>query len=451
MLNISDNSIANKFDSGPYNSFKKVADMPYSKKFAKILIWIMVLVFGIMFIPWTQNIRARGYLTSLRPDQRPQTVHSVIGGRIEKWYVAEGDYVNRGDTLIFISEVKDAYFDPNLLDRADDQIKSKEMTRYSYLEKVKALDAQINALQEMRDLKLEQTANKLIQAKLKVTSDSIEYEAAKTEFKIAERQLTRMQQLYSEGLKSLTDTETRVLKLQEKQAKLIAQENKLLSSRNELINAKIEISSVKNDYKDKLAKANSERYSALSSQYNSEAEVTKLENQLSNYTVRQGYYYITAPQNGYITKAITTGLGETVKEGSPIVSIMPADYEPAVEMFIKPMDLPLIKKGQEVRFIFDGWPAIVFSGWPNTSYGTFGGVVVAIDNFADKNGKYRVLVAADPSDTPWPEALRIGSGANGLALLKDVPIGYELWRQINGFPPDYYKSNTEEPDKKDKE
>jgi hypothetical protein len=33
----------------------------------------------------------------------------------------------------------------------------------------------------------------------------------------------------------------------------------------------------------------------------------------------------------------------------------------------------------------------------------------------------------------------VGSGASGIALLNDVPIWYELWRQLNGFPPDYYE------------
>ena len=91
---------------------------------------------------------------------------------------------------------------------------------------------------------------------------------------------------------------------------------------------------------------------------------------------------------------------------------------------------------------FDGWPAIVFSGWPNTSYGTYGGQIFAIDNFISDNGKYRVLVAPDPKDPPWPEALRVGSGTTNLLLLKEVTIGYELWRKLNGFPPDYYKTNT---------
>ncbi|MBP9152706.1 MAG: biotin attachment protein, partial [Flavobacteriales bacterium] len=50
-----------------------------------------------------------------------------------------------------------------------------------------------------------------------------------------------------------------------------------------------------------------------------------------------------------------------------------------------------------------------------------------------------VLVAPDPNEHPWPDALRVGAGATNMMLLKDVPIWYELWRQINGFPPDYYK------------
>ncbi|MCB0783237.1 MAG: HlyD family efflux transporter periplasmic adaptor subunit, partial [Flavobacteriales bacterium] len=159
---------------------------------------------------------------------------------------------------------------------------------------------------------------------------------------------------------------------------------------------------------------------------------------LANYTVRAGNYYITAPQTGYITQAVKTGLGELIKEGESLISIMPADFDLAVELYVRPMDVPLVNKGQKVRFMFDGWPSIVFSGWPNTSYGTFGGQVVAIDNFVSPNGKYRILVAPDPDDQEWPVALRVGSGAIGFALLKDVPIWYELWRQLNGFPPDLY-------------
>jgi hypothetical protein len=52
-----------------------------------------------------------------------------------------------------------------------------------------------------------------------------------------------------------------------------------------------------------------------------------------------------------------------------------------------------------------------YFGWPDMSYGTFGGEIVAIENFISENGKYRVLIAPDNEDK-WPKQLSIGSGTN---------------------------------------
>jgi hypothetical protein len=100
--------------------------------------------------------------------------------------------------------------------------------------------------------------------------------------------------------------------------------------------------------------------------------------------------------------------------------------------------------------MFDGFPAIVFSGWPEASYGTFSGRVTAIESSVSPNGKFRVLVAEDSSDKIWPTQLRIGAGAQAMALMKDVPIWYELWRNINGFPPDYYRRQSKDEPQKTK-
>lgn len=439
MLNISNRSINHLIDRSKYRSLRKAEARTSSSVLRKALAVFFSAVFIFMLMPWTQNIRAGGNVTALRPDQRPTTIHSIIGGRIEKWFVQEGDYVAKGDTIAFISEVKDEYFDPNLLSRTQEQLKSKEMSVGSYMEKVRALDQQIDALVQTADLKLQQARNKYKQAELKVVADSMDFQAYKVNFDIAKTQFERFQGLHDKGLKSLTDLENKRNSMQKAQAEMISGENKSLTSRNELINAEVELVSIQAQYRDEIAKAESEKFTALSSMYDAEAVVTKLQNQYMNYSVRTGLYYITAPQNGYVTKAIQSGIGETIKEGTPIISIMPAEYQLAVAMYIRPIDLPLIEVGAPVRIQFDGWPAIVFSGWPNTSYGTYGGNVFAIDNFISDNGKFRVLVAPDTNDHTWPEALRVGAGTNNMLLLKDVPIWYELWRQINGFPPDYYK------------
>jgi HlyD family secretion protein len=155
-------------------------------------------------------------------------------------------------------------------------------------------------------------------------------------------------------------------------------------------------------------------------------------------------YTITAPQTGQIVRAKKAGIGEILKDGEMIVEIVPSDIDYAIEMFVRPVDLPLLARGQKVRLLFDGFPAIVFSGWPEASYGTFGGEVAAIENSLSSNGSYRVLIKEDTSDKQWPTQLMMGTGAQGIALLKDVPIWYELWRNINGFPPEYYRPEMDE-------
>ncbi|MEY2705522.1 MAG: hypothetical protein RL407_1584 [Bacteroidota bacterium] len=445
MLNISKNTIKDLLPFSDAKSLVLTHPQHQGYKRVKILAWVIAFFFLLLFLPWTQNIRSKGYVTALRPDQRPQTIHSIIPGRIERWYVAEGDYVQAGDTILRISEVKDEFFDSLLLPRTQQQVDAKVLSAESYGEKVIALQSQISALEKNNVLKLQQAKNYLDITRLKVQSDSISFVQAKVNYDIGKYQLERAEQLSKEGLISVTSLEGRRLKFQEVQANLIAAENKWLSSKNELITAKIDLDAIDNEYKDKVAKAKSEMFTAMSSQFDAEATVTKLENQYSNYQQRSQYRYILAPQNGFIAKAIQVGIGETIKEGAEIVNIVPANAALAVEMFVQPVDLPLIKIGNKVRFIFDGWPAIVFSGWPQISNGTFGGVVIAIDQFAGSTNQYRVLVAEDPEEEAWPDALRMGSGADGIALFNDVPVWYELWRQLNGFPADYY--TQEEKDK----
>jgi hypothetical protein len=139
-----------------------------------------------------------------------------------------------------------------------------------------------------------------------------------------------------------------------------------------------------------------------------------------------------------VVKIVKSGIGETVAAGEAIATLTSLRPNLAVELYVRPVDLPLIRIGTKARIIFDGWPTIVFSGWPGVSIGTFGAKVSAIDSDISANGKYRILVSPDPDEEPWPEQLRVGAGAQGLSLLNTVPIWYEIWRQINGFPPDYY-------------
>ena len=416
----------------------------------KWLYGILITLVVVAFLPWTQNIRAKGAVTTLRQEQRPQELNTIIAGKVVKWHVKEGDFVKAGDTILQLGEVKVEYFDPQLLERTKQQITAKQMANQGYASKAQTAAVQIDALIEGRKLKLSQLDNKIKQQYLKLQSDSMDLSAVNNEYSVSKRQIDAAKLMLDSGVISLTDFERRKVSFQNSQAKRIGSESKFLQSKQELNNLFIEKNSTVQEYTDKISKAEGERFSSLSNIASGQADVSKLENSYSNYDIRNQLYYIRAPQSGQITKAKKAGLGEMLKEGEMIVEIVPTDVQHAIELFISPMDLPLISKGQKVRFIFDGFPAIVFSGWPNSSYGTFGGVVAAIETSVSANGKFRILVTEDPGEKAWPKQLSIGGGANGIALLKDVTIWYELWRNINGFPPEYYQSEyaKENKDKK---
>lgn len=439
MLNISTNSVSKRINVDSYSALKQVEAKRTKRLLIRIIKWCVFLLFIVALMPWTQNIRTNGKLTTLHPEQRPQEIHSIISGRIEKWNVKEGDFVSKGDTIAVISEIKDQYFDRNLLKRTENQINLKKQSVDAYMQKIDAQNNQLDALTKSRELEGGQIKVQLQQVQLRIQNDSIDYQAAKLDYSIAQYQFERTDSLYKAGLKSLSDLEAKRIKVQQAQAKEISARNKWQSDRNELLNLHLKLNNIYAKFESDYAKILSDKYSTETSKFDTETTINKLENQYSNYTVRQGLYTITAPQDGYITQLHVQGIGETIKEGASLVSFMPQNYELAVEIYVDPIDLPLVNRGEHVRLQFDGWPAIVFSGWPGASYGTYGGEVYAIDQFIGINGKYRVLVKPDVHDHPWPTALRVGGGTKAMLLLNDVPIYYETWRKINGFPPSYYQ------------
>lgn len=424
-------------------SFKNIYQIDKQSTVKKWFLWILAFLILFMFLPWTQNIRSKGNVTTLRQEDRPQEINTVIGGKVLKWYVKEGDFVNKGDTIIQLGEVKVEYLDPSLIQRTIDQISAKNQSISAYRGKAETADLQVSALKAGLDLKLSSLDNKIGQQRFKISSDSADLTASKIALGAYSRQIDAAKIMLDSGVISLTEFEKRKVNYQDGAAKVTAYSNKLNQSKQELLNLRIEKNGAIQEYSDKIAKAQGDRFGSESSVAGTEAEIAKLKNQLANYDARNQLYFITAPQSGQITKAKKAGIGEILKESEMLVEIVPSHRGFAVEMFIEPMDLPLVNVGQKVRFVFDGFPAIVFSGWPASSFGTFGGVITAVETSVSPNGMFRVLVTNDMSERPWPSQLRIGGGANGIALLKDVPIYYELWRNINGFPPEFYQAKAE--------
>jgi multidrug resistance efflux pump len=405
----------------------------------KIFFWglFFVLIF-ILFVPWTQNINTSGIVTTQFQEQRPQQINSIIPGKIIKWWVKEGDFVQKGDTIVELADTKDDYLDPRLIERTNDQLIAKKQKVEFYDNKITNIKGQLIAIEEGFKLKEATIKNKIQQLERKILIDSAELAAANVDLQVGTNQYNRAGKMLNDGIISLVDYERRTQSFNKAKAGFQEKQQKFLNTKQDVLIARIDLNTLKQDVNDKLFKLKGDIANSNTEKSTVIAEVAKNENELSNYRIRGSQKWLLAPQTGQIIKAKKAGINEIVKEGEMIVEIVPNSFLYAVELFVKPMDLALINKGQDVRLQFDGYPAIVFSGWPNSSYGTFAGKISAIETNRNENGQFRVLIIPDQKEKNWPSNLKIGTGAQGFALLNDVPIWYELWRQLNGFPPDFY-------------
>ncbi|MCF0050438.1 HlyD family secretion protein [Dyadobacter sp. LJ53] len=405
----------------------------------RIMLVLLFLFVIVLFLPWRQTIPGRGTVTALTPEDRPQTVQNQIGGRIEHWAVREGQQVQKGDTILVLSETSQSYFDPNLPQRLQEQLRAKEGSESAAAQKMDATNAQISALTQGLKYQLNAAENKVEQAVNYVQADSADLVAIQKFFEISKSRLERYESGYRNGLFSLTDIETRRLKLQEDNAKVVSQINKLNNSQQSLQNARIELDNIRAKYMESVAKARSDLSSALSSRVSAQGEISKLRNEITNIDIRRGLYVVRAPQNGFVVKTLKAGIGENIKEGESIATLQPSKPRVAAEIYVDAMDVPLILDSSDVRLQFEGWPSVQFAGWPSVAVGTFAGKVTVIDLVSSENGKYRILVTpTDPvpyNDEQWPRQLRQGSGVYGRVILRSVPIWYEIWRLLNGFPP----------------
>ncbi len=420
MLNISPNSVEKKMPHEKLYALRSLDTPMAGKILAKWLLGIFILFFAVLFLPWQQNIRGSGKVTALSPSNRPQTIETTIAGRIQVWKIKEGQFVNKSDTIAILTEVKEKYFDPQMLFRLQQVITAKEQSLLSKDQKAKALQRQVGALEDGMRTKVEQSKAKLEAERFRFNNFKSQYERNKKLFEAGNIPLTKFQDI----------------------------EYKYQGSEADFVNAEIEIERVQAEYLDKINKAESDLNNTLSEQFDTQADLAKMRNELSNMEIRSQQYFILAPQAGTVVKATQAGIGETIKEGDAVCTIMPQSSDVAVEMHVKAMDVPLISKGRRVRIEFDGFPALQFSGWPSISVGTFGGTVEVIDYVNTKPGEFRILVIPDKKDIAWPKQIRVGSGIKGWVMLDDVKVWFELWRQLNGFPPSLYKEPEMEDHKK---
>lgn len=150
---------------------------------------------------------------------------------------------------------------------------------------------------------------------------------------------------------------------------------------------------------------------------------------------RQQRQIVTAPSDGFIHQLYSGNTSSIIKKGTMLAVFVPRSTSSVVEVYVDGNDIPLIYKGRTARVEFEGFPALMFSGWPEFGFGTFKGVVKAVDSIPSKGGKFRVMIGP-AKDAIWPndKILRRGAKAMAWIQMNTVSLIFEIWRQFNGFP-----------------
>jgi multidrug resistance efflux pump len=396
-------------------------------------VMLLIAVVALIFVPWRQTARGNGMVIALDPQERPQPVRSQSKGIVSyvKPGLREGSFVKQGELVLKLTP-----FAAEGVSQIDTQIiaiESKEAAALSSLEVAKqAADLQSRSGENLaeslkQDLKAAQ--QKWEQSKNEVTALQAELVDKQNQLRIAE-------EVAAKGLVSREELFSKTQMVESAKAKVLKAENAVQELYAALLSKEEEIESKMQEIDIKNRTANQKVLDSMQKVNTIEKELIDLQNKRGELDRLE----IFAPRSGRIQQWFGLEGSDTIKEGDQLFVIVPETDDLAVEMKVSGNDMPLIKEGDRVRLQFEGWPAVQFVGWPSVAIGTFGGKVNRVFPTDDGKGNFRVVVVPDnhfPREDGWPDDryLRQGVRANGWVLLRRVPLGYEIWRQLNGFPP----------------
>lgn len=431
----------------------------FARKIGRLLLIFLMGAFAfVAFAPWQQSVTGSGDVIAFAPLERQQTIEAPIKGRIEEWgeKVYPNAHVSKGDLIAVIQDI-----DSNLLPRLQQQVaasqgqvqaarqlmEASERNKEAANRIVTSLESQLRTYETVQEQIVASAEAAIASAKNKIEAEQKqleEYEAALAQI---EADYHRQLKLFKEEIVAEVKFQVAERKFLEATAKVNKTQAYVESAKNNLVekqrdrDAKEQKAQADINYATaSLEKARGDVAKAESDVAKAESEMNKAKKLLldaESKMARQESQRILAPFDGFLNKITANQGSQYVKEGDTLCVIVPDTSDRAVQVWLDGNDAPLVEPGRHVRLQFEGWPAVQFAGWPSVAVGTFGGTVVSVDATDNGKGKFRVIVRPDSDSDHWPNEryLRQGVRTNAWVLLNQVPLWYEIWRNMNGFPP----------------
>lgn len=416
-------------ETGRFESLNRVQSPHTVRYFAWVLAALLVTgAVALILTPWQQNIVGGGQVIAYDPVERRQVIQAPVTGRIVQWSVVEGDWVEQGDVIVEISDN-----DADLMEHLAQERSATTGVLEASLRKAGSYREKMARIEMTRERAVASAESRIRAADDKIAAARQALEAAEAALLTAQLNYDRQVGLNKRGLSSRRSFELAELARNQSAASLEKVRADLSAEQNNRAAVAADREKIEADFEAKIEETRAETIAAESDAQKARADLAKVSVSIS----RQEAQIVRAPASGFVFRVYARRGGEMLKQGDLIAELVPASNRDVVELWVDGNDAPLVAPGRKARLQFEGWPALQFAGWPSIAVGTFGGRVLFVDAADNGAGQFRVLVEADPGDSPWPEArfLRQGVKANGWILLDEVSLGFELWRQFNGFPP----------------
>lgn len=395
---------------------------------ARLLVLALVLAALVLAVtPWQQTSQGSGAVIAYSPADRQQSIEAPIEGRVVTWHVREGDHVTAGQRIVDLADN-----DPLILMRLEAERQAVHARIEAARRRASSVGGRIGSLESSRKSAAQGAGARVQMARDRVRAAEQAIVASAAAHRTARLNLDRQRQLLGGGLSSRRQLELAELEEARARTDLDRAETSLAAARNEESALAADQTRILADTSATIQDAGATRAIAEGEIASAIAELARIDVRLARQTVQE----VKATRDGTIQRVVARQGGEMVKSGDVLCVIVPDTADRAVELWVSGNDMPLVAAGREVRLQLEGWPALAFSGWPQAAVGTFGGRVAFVDPADDGHGRFRVVVVPDGRE-PWPApgVLRQGVRAVGWVMLGRVSLGYELWRQWNGFPP----------------
>lgn len=435
-----------------------------TRRFGRFMLLVLVVSpFVMAFAPWQQNLAGEGRVIAFDPVDRPMQIQARTDGVILKWHVKEGQSVKQGEPIVDLADN-----DPLILQRLAEQLQAAEQKRAAAMQKRDQYDRQAQEAEKAREAAMQLADDEIAAAEQQVlvAKQAVKVAEANVAFRAASE--TMWSGLVADRIGASIELENARQQLAIARADVEARSAAVLGAEASLRARKSARLRVERDEQVKVQSAKAMRDSAQGEVAESDGAIPRIRRDLE----RQKQQQILAPVDGFVQSLLANGQGGVfVKQSATLAILVPTTRQLAVELKIDGNDVTFIDVGRHVRLQFEGWPAIQWVGWPSAAIGTFGGKVAFVDRFDDGSGDFRVMVlpderpysesegsfvdwlrklvtfervsqAANPHAWPGEPWLRQGVRARGWVVLDRVSLGFEIWRQLNGFPPSIERSKT---------